>query len=805
MKHTARSCPSKFKCKIEGCGALHHTLLHKPESLKETAEEKDKNIELPTVTSSTATSKAPHAVLLRVIPVRVIGERQVATTYAMLDSGSEITLVDPSLVKQVGAQGHLDKLVVSTVSNENDVQHGYRINLSVESLINENPKRLKLTNAWSSKELKIPLRHQRVFQDKSRWPHLQNVPFPNVEREKISIIIGTDMPEVFIPIDVCYDGPDSPVAIPSCLGYSVFGRMGKEIEAQCSTAYTSAVHNVCVSSDIALNQQLESFWKLESLGTSRDNSKTMSVQDKQALKVIEKTLTKVDSHYQMGLLWKNEDTHLPNNRTVAEIRLKHLKRRLERDPKLKMKYLAIIDDYVVKGYARKLTKNEATTKSDKTWYLPHHPVINPRKPEKVRVVFDAASTFNDTSLNDQLLQGPDLMNNLVGVLIRFRQFAVALIADIEAMFHQVKVQPEDCDVLRFLLWNDDCQKPLEEYKMLVHIFGAKSSPCCANKALLQTADDNELKYGKDVAEVVRRNFYVDDLLKSTATDEEAIDLALKLIDMLAEGGFRLTKFLSNRKDVLKAIPAKERATPTLDLVLDQLPINRTLGLSWDAQTDEFYFSSIRTDKPATKRGILSVISSLFDPLGFLGPFILPVKILLQELWRQGIGWDEEISEKELEIWQYWLQSLLQLSDIRIPRCYIVTKIPRESTELHMFSDASEVAYSASAYVRITDDQGGIHCSFVMGKCRNSPIRRPTILRLELLASVMAAVRLSNLIRSEFDWKFDSGVSFLESSIQQMTDRGAYQYKCSKRSVVGCQAQIFCTKALINGHAQRLPK
>ena len=187
----------------------------------------------------------------------VIGERQVATTYVMLDSGSEITLVDASLVKQVGAQGHLDKLVVSTVSNENDVQHGYRINLSVESLIDENPKRLKLTNAWSSKELKIPLRHQRVFQDKSRWPHLQNVPFPNVEREKISIIIGTDMPEAFIPIDDCYYGPDSPVAIRSCLGYSVFGRMGKEIEAQCSTAYTSTVHNVCVSSDITLNQQLE--------------------------------------------------------------------------------------------------------------------------------------------------------------------------------------------------------------------------------------------------------------------------------------------------------------------------------------------------------------------------------------------------------------------------------------------------------------------------------------------------------------------------------------------------------------------
>ncbi len=253
-----------------------------------------------------------------------------------------------------------------------------------------------------------------------------------------------------------------------------------------------------------------------------------------------------------------------------------------------------------------------------------------------------------------------------------------------------------------------------------------------------------MKYGKDVADVVRRNFYVDDLLKSTVTDERAIELALKLIDLLAEGGFHLTKFLSNSKEVLKAIPVEKRVIPTLDLDLDQLPINRTLGLCWDAQTDEFYFSSIKTDKPNTKRGILSVISSLFDPLGFLAPFILPVKVLLQELWRQKADWDEEIPETELKIWQKWLQSLPQLSKIRISRRYIVTPMKFSSIELHMFSDASEVAYSVSAYVRITDDQSGIHCSFVMGKCRNSPIKRPTIPRLELLAAVMA-VRLSNLI------------------------------------------------------------
>ena len=139
---------------------------------------------------------------------------------------------------------------------------------------------------------------------------------------------------------------------------------------------------------------------------------------------------------------------------------------------------------------------------------------------------------------------------MVGVQVRFRQDPVR--------FHQVRVVPKDTDALRFLWSDGDRQKPPEEYKMLVHIFGAKSSPCCANRASKETANDNEVKYGKLVTTVVRRNFYVDDLLKSTATVEQAINLSLKLISLLQEGGFRLTKFLSNRREVLQAIPEKER-------------------------------------------------------------------------------------------------------------------------------------------------------------------------------------------------------------------------------------------------------
>ena len=271
------------------------------------------------------------------------------------------------------------------------------------------------------------------------------------------------------------------------------------------------------------------------------------------------------------------------------------------------------------------------------------------------------------------------------------------------------------------------------------------------------------KYGKEVADTVRRNFYVGDLLKSCVTTENATKMALKLIYLLAEGDFRLTKFLSSCKEVLKSIPVEKRATPYLDLDLDHLPINRALSLGWDAEEDEFFFSSIQTDKPLTKRGILSVVSSLFDPLGFLAPFILPVTVLLQDLRGKKLDWNDEISEKEIEIRQSWLLSLHQLSEIRVKRWYGPTKTS-DTIELHVFRDASEVAYAASAYLRIINDEGDVHCSFIMGKCRNSPIRRPTIPRLGLMASV-TAVRLSNSMTAiaGLDWKVNSVIFWTDST------------------------------------------
>ena len=766
-KHSADTCPSSFRCRVTGCGAFHHSLLHPTQfhvSVSEDHVSDARSTEVENLTAATSCTTTgtedcdTDTVLLQVVPLRVVGHNGLAvTTYAMLDSGSEITLVDPSLVKLLHLRGQPDRLVFSTVSQRNEPQEGERVDLAVESLIDEQPRRLQLQGTWSGNELQIPLRHQCITANKGRWPHLQDVPFPEVDRPKISLIIGTNVSEAFIPLEVRHGNPEDPIAIRSCLGFAVLGRTGDRLKRE-----SYDVHHIHAAvNDVSLNHQVELFWKSESFGT--EHYKSMSMEDKHAEKIISNTISKLDGHYCVGLLWRQAEPKLPYNRQMAQIRLRHLKRRLERDEQLHVKYRSVINEYLTMGHARKLTQEEVGRLSDKTWYLPHHPVLNPNKPGKLRVVFDAAAKFNGTSLNDLLLQGPDYINNLAGVLMRFRQEQVTLIADIEKMFHQVRVPPEDCDALRFLWWPDNLNRDPEEYQMQVHIFGATCSPCCSNKALRQTADDNEARYGKQAAETVRRNFYVDDLLKSTSSVEEATTLANNLTGMLKEGGFRLTKFLSNRREVLLTLPSQERANPTLNLELDRLPINRTLGLHWDAERDVFCFKTVPTNKPATKRGVLSTISTLFDPLGLLSPFVLPVKVLIQELWKEKVEWDEKIEGRHLQIWKQWTSSLPLIELIQVPRCYRNPDMANNcAVELHLFSDASEYAYSAVAYLRLCDDSGQVQCSFVFGKSRNAPLKRPTIPRLELMASLMA-VRVSSLVRAELELTIDR-VTFWTDSL-----------------------------------------
>ena len=400
--------------------------------------------------------------------------------------------------------------------------------------------------------------------------------------------------------------------------------------------------------DEDLSSQFRQFCNWEFSDSIFDDSSNMSRQDLHAMKIFENSAELVDGHYSIAIPWKSSPPDLPNNKSVAIRRLQYLKKKLSNDPDTLLKYSAFMEELLEKEYARKVPDNEIDRDDGTVWYVPHHNVIHPQKPDKTRVVFDCAAKYKGLSLNDRVLQGPDLTNNLVSVLTRFRLHHVAFMADIESMFYQVRVSSNDANALRFLWFpNGDLDREPEEYQMLVHLFGGVWSPSCANFALLKTAQDNRVLFDSEVAETVEKNFYVDDCLKSVTTDDQAVELISQLRQMLGSGGFNLTKFISNSRKVLASLPVTERVKEVRDLAdlqNDPLPIERALGVHWDTESDQFTFKIVVKDKPSTRRGLLSIISSVYDPLGFVSPFVLPAKFILQELCRRKFDWDDEIPD-----------------------------------------------------------------------------------------------------------------------------------------------------------------
>ena len=196
---------------------------------------------------------------------------------------------------------------------------------------------------------------------------------------------------------------------------------------------------------------------------------------------------------------------------------------------------------------------------------------------------NAASKFRGISLNDNLLTGPDLLQNLIGIIFRFREQKIAITADIEAMFLQVKVPPEDCKVLRFL-WRDNPNEPIKVYEYGRHIFGAKSSPTCANYALQQVARDNAQE-SPQITKLIMRNFYMDDFVKSVPSAEQAIEIYNKLRAMLERGGFHLTKWISNCEQTMTSIDQADKS-PSSSKTFEAEPTSPSiLGLQWNVDAD----------------------------------------------------------------------------------------------------------------------------------------------------------------------------------------------------------------------------
>lgn len=253
------------------------------------------------------------------------------------------------------------------------------------------------------------------------------------------------------------------------------------------------------------------------------------------------------------------------------------------------------------------------------------------------------------------------------------------------------------------------------------------------------------------------NFYVDDCMAVTATVEDSIALYHELRAICLKGGFLLTKWMSNSCQVLAVIPETERVkeVKNLDLEHDDLPVERVLEVQWCVQSDVFKFKVILKPRPLTRRGILSAVNSVYDPLGMLAQMVLTAK--------KRIGWDDSIPESIAQEWISWIEGLHLLEDFKVDRCFKPTNFGTvTSAQLHHFTDACENGYGTATYLVLHDDHGQVHSGFVMGKSRVAPLKPVTLPRMELIAATVAS-RMETLLRKELQMELADSVFWTDST------------------------------------------
>ncbi|XP_062537770.1 uncharacterized protein LOC134206091 [Armigeres subalbatus] len=313
------------------------------------------------------------------------------------------------------------------------------------------------------------------------------------------------------------------------------------------------------------------------------------------------------------------------------------------------------------------------------------------------------------------------------------------------MFHQIRICDEDKNSQRFL-WRAQTSEEPTIYLMDVATFGSTCSPASAQFVKNRNAEQHHELY-PEAATAIVHDHYVDDYLASFGSEEEAAKVASEIRHVHGNGGFKLHNWRSNSSKVLEQLGEVQHESDKQLCVPDGESSERVLGMLWSPTTDELRFSTqmsgevqglIRTATRPTKRQVLRCVMTLFDPLGLLSPFIIHGKVLIQDMWRKGTGWDEQVSDDVYLKWQRWIQMIEYITTVRISRCYFpqANKETYERSEYHVFVDASEVAYSCAIYLRAVDKEGDPKCCLIAAKSKVAPLKPWSISRLELQACVL---------------------------------------------------------------------
>ena len=536
-----------------------------------------------------------------------------------------------------------------------------------------------------------------------------------------------------------------------------------------------------------MSSNLHKFWELEN-DVIKQHDDELEVDNPFSSLTIEQN----DDRYEVGLPWKGGVYSLQSDHYNREFnRLKCLRRKLLSEPELCKEYDNVIKDQLSNGIIERVPEQSNETESDNrestndecdTHYLPHHGVVRKeRETSKLRIVYDGSARDTregDMSINDCLDTGPNLIPKLFNILLRFRWNRIALTADIEKAFLMIGITPSDRDMLRFLWFKDpaNLNSDIEHFRFTRLVFGLRPSPAILSSTILHHLKSYEKQY-PEIVKLLSNHLYVDDLVAGAEDEDQAYDMYENSKQIMKEGGFNLRKWNTNNSNLTERIKVSElvsdenktsdKAEPDRITAEDETYTKSTtgysddrkednhskvLGLHWNYEHDEFEFQfsglvGYAKSLPDTKRSLLKFSAKIYDPLGFLSPVVIRLKLLFQELCIEKTDWDSPLSGHFLLEWNNIIRELEGMDTLRIPRCYFRLDLKPQRVELHAFSDASKGAYAAVVYLRSIYNDGSVAVKLLASKTKVAPIKGLSIPRLELLGAYILALLVNTVTQS----------------------------------------------------------
>ncbi|XP_071963454.1 uncharacterized protein [Antedon mediterranea] len=524
--HQVKTC-KLGNCGKDGCSRKHHPLIHFPPK-KEPASKNTQN----TATSQQTSTGTDAPCILMAKSVITKGGTKVN---AMFDTASTSSVILADVAEKLKLKGKPLTVSVTKFGGETE---------QIETFSYTLPLKTKYNGYIKIEVFGMPRITNRLLpQDTEKLADIFKVEKHLIERPTgaVKLLIGADNASLF-PNILRTEGE-----LALCEG--TFGVMilGK--------------HPVCRSESNATNltyiekQVSSQFLDIESMvvacnpkcrsckcGNCPIGSKRFTLKEERELNLIDEGLSYSDGKWTAKYPWIRDPKDLPDNRSVAEAKLRATEKRLQKNEKYAEYYASQMDDMLERKVARKLSDSEMRSYKGPVHYISHHGIAKPdSKSTPLRIVFNSSANYKGHVLNEYWAKGPDVNNNLLAVLFRFRREQVALVGDIKKMYHSIDISMLNQHTHRFLWRNMEIDRPIHTYCVTAVNFGDGPSATMAIRALQKTAELSAELF-PEAAQTLQENVYMDDIADNLQTVEKAYERSEEINAILSKGSFNVKEW-----------------------------------------------------------------------------------------------------------------------------------------------------------------------------------------------------------------------------------------------------------------------